>query len=381
MKGNRCVLFEEMIRSFLENEIKPLAEQYGNQENFSNEIKQKMEKIGLFGLVIPPEYGGTGATQREYIYALEEISKHCATAGMILSAHTSLCAMSILENGTEEQKKRFLPDLASGQKLGTFGSSELNVEVDADKQQIAGAEMEDHYLLNGSKRFNTNVDGAEVFLIIAATDMLSNGSETTAFLVEKGMPGIRVRCCGEEMDIQDNEAYELIFENVKVPKENVLGMRGDGLKIAKEMTESGRIGSAALAVGIAKGTLDTIVAYVKQRKLFGRTLSNFQNTRFQLADMATKIAAARALVYIAADAKQNKLPGRSVNAAQAKLLAAEAAVDVATKAVQIYRGCGDMCNDSIERILRDAEIMELYVGTVKRTRMVISDALMRESDV
>ena len=375
----KSILFEQMIRDFAENEVKPLAQEVDEQERFPRETVEKMGKLGLFGIIIPTEYGGAGAGYREYIYAVEELSKYCGTTGVILSAHTSLCAAPILEHGTEEQKQKYLPDLATGRKLGGFGLTEPNAGTDAGNQQTTAVEMEDHWLLNGSKIFITNGGEAETYVVIAGTGKNAKGGlEMTAFIVEKGWEGFSFGKHEKKMGIRGSATCELIFENVKVPKENMLGKRGDGFKIAMKTLDGGRIGIAAQALGIAEGALNETVAYVKQRKQFGRPISAFQNTQFQLADMATKCAAARALVYIAADAKQAKLPTLSVNAAQAKLFASETAMEVATKAVQLHGGYGYTREYPVERMMRDAKITEIYEGTSEVQRMVISGALLKK---
>jgi len=375
----KTVLFEQMIRDFAENEVKPLAQLTDEEERFPVETVEKMAKLGLFGIIIPTEYGGAGAGYREYIYAVEEISKYCGTTGVILSAHTSLCAAPILEHGTEEQKMKYLPDLATGRKLGGFGLTEPNAGTDAGNQQTTAVEMEDHWLLNGSKIFITNGGEAETYVVIAGTGKNAKGGlEMTAFIVEKGWEGFTFGKHEKKMGIRGSATCELIFENVKVPKENMLGKRGDGFKIAMKTLDGGRIGIAAQALGIAEGALNETVTYVKQRKQFGRPISAFQNTQFQLADMATKCAAARALVYIAADAKQAKLPTLSVNAAQAKLFASETAMEVTTKAVQLHGGYGYTREYPVERMMRDAKITEIYEGTSEVQRMVISGALLKK---
>ena len=375
----KTVLFEQMIRDFAENEVKPLAQLTDEEERFPIETVEKMAKLGLFGIIIPTEYGGAGAGYREYIYAVEEISKYCGTTGVILSAHTSLCAAPILEHGTEEQKLKYLPDLATGRKLGGFGLTEPNAGTDAGNQQTTAVEMEDHWLLNGSKIFITNGGEAETYVVIAGTGKNAKGGlEMTAFIVEKGWEGFTFGKHEKKMGIRGSATCELIFENVKVPKENMLGKRGDGFKIAMKTLDGGRIGIAAQALGIAEGALNETVTYVKQRKQFGRPISAFQNTQFQLADMATKCAAARALVYIAADAKQAKLPTLSVNAAQAKLFASETAMEVTTKAVQLHGGYGYTREYPVERMMRDAKITEIYEGTSEVQRMVISGALLKK---
>ena len=375
----KSVLFEQMIRDFAENEVKPMAQLTDEEERFPIETVEKMGKLGLFGIIIPTEYGGAGAGYREYIYAVEELSKYCGTTGVILSAHTSLCAAPILEHGTEEQKMKYLPDLATGRKLGGFGLTEPNAGTDAGNQQTTAVEMEDHWLLNGSKIFITNGGEAATYVVIAGTGRNAKGGlEMTAFIVEKGWEGFSFGKHEKKMGIRGSATCELIFENVKIPKENMLGKRGDGFKIAMKTLDGGRIGIAAQALGIAEGALNETIAYTKQRKQFGRPISAFQNTQFMLADMATKCAAARALVYIAADAKQAKLPTLSVNAAQAKLFASETAMEVTTKAVQLHGGYGYTREYPVERMMRDAKITEIYEGTSEVQRMVISGALLKK---
>lgn len=378
MANYKSILFEQMIKDFAETEVKPLAQEVDEQERFPAETVEKMAKMGLFGIIVPKEYEGAGGDYYMYISAVEELSKHCATTGVILSAHTSLCVAPILEYGTEDQKKKYLPDLASGRKLGAFGLTEPNAGTDAANQQTVAVEMDDHYLLNGSKIFITNAGYASTYIIIAITGKTPKGPEMSAFIVEKAFEGFSVGKKEKKMGIRGSATCELIFENVKVPKENLLGKRGDGFKIAMKTLDGGRIGIAAQALGIAEGALDATVGYVKSRKQFGRSISAFQNTQFQLADMATKVAAARGLVYAAVDAKVNKAPTLSVNAAQAKLFCAETAMDVTTKAVQLHGGYGYTREYPIERMMRDAKITEIYEGTSEVQRMVISGALLRK---
>ena len=378
MANYKSILFEQMIKDFAETEVKPLAQEVDEQERFPAETVEKMAKMGLFGIIVPKEYEGAGGDYYMYISAVEELSKHCATTGVILSAHTSLCVAPILEYGTEDQKKKYLPDLATGRKLGAFGLTEPNAGTDAANQQTVAVEMDDHYLLNGSKIFITNAGYASTYIIIAITGKTPKGPEMSAFIVEKAFEGFSVGKKEKKMGIRGSATCELIFENVKVPKENLLGKRGDGFKIAMKTLDGGRIGIAAQALGIAEGALDATVGYVKSRKQFGRSISAFQNTQFQLADMSTKVAAARGLVYAAVDAKVNKAPTLSVNAAQAKLFCAETAMDVTTKAVQLHGGYGYTREYPIERMMRDAKITEIYEGTSEVQRMVISGALLRK---
>ena len=377
MANYKSILFEQMIKDFAETEVKPLAQEVDEEERFPKETVEKMAKLGLMGIIVPKQYGGAGGNYPMYISAVEELSKVCGTTGVILSAHMSLCVAPILEYGTEEQRQKYLPDLASGRKIGAFGLTEPNAGTDASNQQTVAVEKEDHYLLNGSKIFITNAGYASTYIIIAVTGKGPKGPEMSAFIVESAFEGFSVGKKEKKMGIRGSSTCELIFDNVKVPKENLLGKRGDGFKIAMKTLDGGRIGIAAQALGIAEGALDTTVAYVKSRKQFGRPISAFQNTQFQLADMATKVAAAKALVYAAVNAKQNKLPTLSVNAAQAKLFAAEVAMEVTTKAVQLHGGYGYTREYPVERMMRDAKITEIYEGTSEVQRMVISGALLR----
>ena len=378
MANYKSILFEQMIKDFAETEVKPLAQEVDEAERFPAETVEKMAKMGLMGIIVPREYEGAGGDYNMYIYAVEELSKHCGTTGVILSAHTSLCVAPILEYGNEEQRRKYLPDLASGRKLGAFGLTEPNAGTDAANQQTVAVEMDDHYLLNGSKIFITNAGYASTYIIIAITGKTPKGPEMSAFIVESAFEGFSVGKKEKKMGIRGSSTCELIFDNVKVPKENLLGKRGEGFKIAMKTLDGGRIGIAAQALGIAEGALDSTIAYVKSRKQFGRSISAFQNTQFQLADMATRCAAARGLVYAAVNAKQNKLPTVSVAAAQAKLFCAETAMEVTTKAVQLHGGYGYTREYPVERMMRDAKITEIYEGTSEVQRMVISGALLRK---
>ena len=377
MANYKSILFEQMIKDFAETEVKPLAQEVDETERFPSETVEKMAKMGLMGIIVPREYEGAGGDYNMYISAVEELSKHCGTTGVILSAHTSLCVAPILEYGNEDQRRKYLPDLASGRKIGAFGLTEPNAGTDAANQQTTAVEMDDHYLLNGSKIFITNAGYASTYIIIAITGKTPKGPEMSAFIVESAFEGFSVGKKEKKMGIRGSSTCELIFDNVKVPKENLLGKRGEGFKIAMKTLDGGRIGIAAQALGIAEGALDATIAYVKSRKQFGRSISAFQNTQFQLADMATRCAAARGLVYAAVNAKQNKLPTVSVAAAQAKLYCAETAMEVTTKAVQLHGGYGYTREYPVERMMRDAKITEIYEGTSEVQRMVISGALLR----
>ena len=367
-------LFLQMIRDFAENEVKPLAAEIDDLERFPEETVVKMGKIGLMGIPVPKEYGGQGGTNQMYTMAVEELSRVCATTGVVVSAHTSLCIAPIMENGTEEQKQKYLPKLASGEWIGAFGLTEPNAGTDAAMQQTTAVEEEDAYVLNGSKIFITNAGYAHVYIVFAMTDKSLGNKGISAFIVEKGTPGFSIGKKEKKLGIRGSATCELIFENCRIPKENLLGQKGKGFSIAMHTLDGGRIGIAAQALGLAAGALETTIEYVKERKQFGRAIGAFQNTQFQLADMATKCEAAKLLVYKAAKAK-NTQKVYSVEAAQAKLYAAEVAMEVTTKAVQLHGGYGYIREYDVERMMRDAKITEIYEGTNEAMRMIISGAM------
>lgn len=365
------LLLQEMYRAFAENEVKPMAEETDATEAVPMENVKKMAKYGFFGIPFPKEYGGQGADVLAYAMAVEELSKKCATTGVIVSAHTSLCATPIYEHGTEAQKQKYLPDLLSGRKIGAFGLTEPNAGTDASGQQTTAELDGDEYVINGSKIFITNGGIAETFIVIAMTDKTKGTRGISAFIVEKGTPGFTIGKVEDKMGIRGSSTTELIFENCRIPKENLLGREGQGFKIAMKTLDGGRIGIASQALGIAQGAIDETVEYVKERKQFGKRLSQFQNTQFELANMQTATDAARLLVYRAADSKQNKLP-YSHEAAMAKLFAAETASDVTRRCLQLFGGYGYTRDYPIERMMRDAKITEIYEGTSEVMRMVVS---------
>ena len=379
----------EMVRSlfkeFAEKEVKPLAQEVDETEVFPRGTVEKMAKNGFLGIPIPEQYGGQGADALTYVLCVEELSKVCGTTGVIVSAHTSLCCDPILTFGTEEQKQKYLVPLAKGEKLGAFGLTEPGAGTDAQGQQTKAVLDGDEYVLNGSKIFITNGKEADIYVIFAVTGTVTKGTKTlkeiSAFIVEKGTPGFTFGTKEKKMGIRGSSTYELIFTDCRIPKENMLGKQGQGFKIAMHTLDGGRIGIAAQALGIAEGALDRTVAYTKERKQFGRSISAFQNTQFQLADMATKVEAAKMLVYKAAMKKAefatNPKVSYSVEAAMAKLYAAEVAMEVTTKAVQLHGGYGYTREYDVERMMRDAKITEIYEGTSEVQRMVISGALLK----
>lgn len=369
-------LFLQMIRKFAENEVKPLAAEIDEQERFPIETVEKMGKLGLMGIPVPKEYGGVGGTVQMYIMAVEEISKHCATTGVVLSSHTSLCIAPIMEHGTEEQKKKYIPKLASGEWIGAFGLTEPNAGTDAAMQQTTAVDAGDHWVLNGTKIFITNASYADVFIVMAMTDKSKGTRGISAFIVEKGMPGFSIGKKELKMGIRGSATCELVFENCIVPKENILGGLGKGFKVAMKTLDGGRIGIAAQALGIAQGAIDETVKYTKERKQFGRAIAKFQNTQFQMANLKTKVEAARLLVRNAAWKKENGLP-YTTDAAMAKLFAAETAMETTTKAVQFHGGYGYTREYPVERMMRDAKITEIYEGTSEVQRLVIAGHLFK----
>jgi Acyl-CoA dehydrogenases len=369
-------LFLQMIREFAQEEVKPLAAEVDEQERFPMENVEKMGKMGIMGIPVPVQYGGQGGTNQMYTMAVEELSRVCATTGVIVSAHTSLCIAPIMENGTEEQKQKYLPKLSSGEWIGAFGLTEPNAGTDAAMQQTMAVDAGDKWILNGSKIFITNSGYAHVYIIFAMTDKSLGTKGISAFIVEDGMKGFSVGKKEMKMGIRGSATCELIFENCEVPKGNLLGQMGKGFGIAMKTLDGGRIGIASQALGIAQGAIDETVKYTKERKQFGRSIAQFQNTQFQLADLETDINAARFLVRSAAYKKDMGLP-YSKDAAMAKLFAANTAMNVTTKAVQLHGGYGYTREYPVERMMRDAKITEIYEGTSEVQRMVISAHLLK----
>ena len=369
------LLVRKMYREFAENEVKPLAEELDEEERFPMETVEKMAKLGMMGIYFPKQYGGAGGDVLSYAMCVEELAKVCGTTAVIVSAHTSLCCAPIFENGTEEQKMKYLPDLLSGKKIGAFGLTEPGAGTDASGQQTTAVKNENgDYVLNGSKCFITNGNVASTFVVFAMTDKSKGNHGITAFIVEKDFPGFSTGKHEKKMGIRGSSTCDLVFEDCVVPKENLLGKEGEGFKIAMKTLDGGRIGIASQALGLAEGAINEAVKYTKERVQFGRRLSQFQNTQFQLADMHTRTQAAQYLVYAAAMKKQNH-EDYSMDAAMAKLFAAETASDVPRRAVQLFGGYGYTREYPVERMMRDAKITEIYEGTSEVQRMVVAKYL------
>ncbi|OZV10426.1 acyl-CoA dehydrogenase [Tissierella sp. P1] len=369
-------MVRNVMKEFTEKEVKPIAAEIDETERFPRETVEKMAKYNMLGIPFPVQYGGSGGDELAYAIAVEELSKACATTGVILSAHTSLGCWPIYKYGTEEQKQKYLVPLAKGEHLGAFGLTEPNAGTDAAGQQTTAILDGDYYILNGTKIFITNGGQADTYIIFAMTDKSKGTRGISAFIVEKDYPGFSIGKIEEKMGIRASATAELIFQNCRVPKENLLGKEGEGFKIAMGTLDGGRIGIAAQALGIAAGALDETVKYLKERQQFGRPIAKFQGLQWMVADLATEIEAARLLVYRAAYNKANNLPYNK-EAAMAKLFAAECAMNVTTKCVQLFGGYGYTKDYPMERMMRDAKITEIYEGTSQVQQMVIAAQVLK----
>ncbi|WP_446898426.1 acyl-CoA dehydrogenase [Clostridium sp. LBM24168] len=367
---------QEMYRNFAEKEVKPIAKEIDEAMRFPKENVAKMAEMGMLGIPFPEEYGGAGMDTLSYVQCVEELSKCCATTGVIVSAHTSLGTTPIYKYGTDEQKEKYVKALASGEKLGAFGLTEPVAGTDASMQKTTAVLEGDHYVLNGSKIFITNAGYADVYIIFAMTDKSKGTKGISAFIVEKDFPGFSVGSHELKMGIRASSTCELFFDNCIVPKENLLGEEGRGFNIAMATLDGGRVGIAAQALGIAEGALDETVKYVKERVQFGRPIAKFQNTQFELAQMRANTEAAKLLVYQAAYAEDN-YKRFTPYASMAKLFAARNASDVTSRCLQLFGGYGYTADYPIERMMRDAKITEIYEGTSEVQMMVLSGWMLR----
>ena len=369
-------MIQKMVREFAEERIAPSVLERDDKHIFDREIVDELGEMGLAGLYFPEEYSGAGADYLSYILAVEELSKVDDGIGITLSANVSLCANPIFEFGSEEQKEKYLTKLASGESLGAFGLTEPGAGTNAAGQQTVAVLENGHYVMNGSKIFITNGSEAEIYVVFAMTDKTKGTKGITAFILEKGMEGFSFGKKEHKLGIHTSITTELIFQDVKVPVENRLGAEGEGFKIALKTLDGGRIGVAAQALGIAQAALDHAIKYSKERVQFGQPICKNQGIGFKLADMATKIEAARMLVYKAAVYKQEGKP-YSKEAAMAKMFASDVAMEVTTEAIQIYGGYGYSEEYPVARLFRNAKITQIYEGTNEAQRMVISGALLR----
>ena len=367
---------KKAVREYAEKSIAPTVAERDEKEIFPREIFDEMGRLGFLGIPYPEEYGGAGSDQLSYIIAVEEISRVCASTGIGLSVHTSLAAWPIFKYGTEEQKQKFLRPLAEGVKLGAFGLTEPNAGTDVANGSTTAVKDGDEYIINGTKIFNTNGGEAEIEIIFAVTDKAAGFRGMSAFIVEKGTPGLSFGKKEIKMGIRSSVQREVILENCRVPAANLLGKEGEGFKIAMATLDGGRIGVAAQSVGLAQGALEAAIKYAKERVQFGKPISANQAISFKLADMATKVEYARLLTYRAAYHKEHNLP-YSKEAAMAKMVASDVAMEVTTEAVQIFGGYGFSREYPVERMMRDAKITQIYEGTNEAQRMVIAGNILK----
>ena len=364
-------MIQKMVREFTENEVKPIAAETDRTAQYPAETIDQLFRYGVMGMCVPKEYGGAGADVLSSALAVEELSKYCASTGDIVATHNGLCCDPILANGTEEQKKKYLPMLTTGRHVGAFALTEPNAGSDASKGQTVAKLEGDHYVLNGSKIFITNGYVADIFVVFAMTDKTKGNHGISAFIVEKSFPGFSVGKHEVKMGLHGSPTAEIVFQDCIVPKENLLGQEGKGFKIAMQTLDGGRIGIAAQALGIAEGAMQEAIEYTKARVQFGKPISKFQNTQFVMADMAVGCEAGRFLIYNAAEKKQNGVR-YTKEAAMAKLFCSEHANKTVTKALQALGGYGYTNDYPLERMMRDAKITEIYEGTSEVQRIVIS---------
>ena len=368
------MLQQELFRKFAETEIKPIAKDMDAAEEYSPELLQNLQKIGAFGIPYSREYGGQGADILTYTLCMEEMSKVDASTGITLSVHTSLCCPCINEFGTEEQKQKYLRPLVDGSKIGCFGLTEPGAGTDAAGVRTEARLEGDYYILNGTKIFTTNSGFADTFIVFALTDKTKGPKGMSAFIVDRDSEGLTVGPNIERMGIRAASNCEVVYENVKVPKENLLGKEGQGYKIAMTALGGGRIGIGAQSVGIAQGAIDEALKYVKERKQGGKPIGKYQNTQFKLAECQTKVDAARLMVWRAATAKDNH-ENYAPLAAMCKLFASETANEVTRVCVQLFGGYGYCREYPVERAMRDAKITEIYEGTSEAMKMIISGSM------
>ncbi len=370
-------MMRDMVRDFAINEVAPTAAIRDEEERFDRKIFDKMAELGLVGIPWGEEYGGAGADYLSYVIAIEELSRVCASTGVTLSAHVSLGSWPIYKFGTEEQKQKFLRPLAEGKAIGAYGLTEPGSGSDAASMKTTAVKDGNDYIINGSKIFITNGGEAGIYVVFAVTQPELKHKGITAFIVESDREGFSIGKKEKKLGIRSSPTTEIIFDNVRVPEFNRLGQEGEGFKIAMTTLDGGRSGIAAQALGIAQGALDQAVAYAKERKQFGKPIAANQGISFKLADMATKIEAARLLTYQAAWLEDQGLPYGKASA-MAKLFAGDTAMEVTTEAVQVFGGYGYTREYPVERMMRDAKITQIYEGTNEIQRVVIANYLTKE---
>ncbi|WP_237981203.1 acyl-CoA dehydrogenase AcdA [Bacillus thuringiensis] len=369
-------MIRKMVRDFAKNEVAPTAAERDEEERFDRALFDQMAELGLTGIPWPEEYGGIGSDYLAYVIAIEELSRVCASTGVTLSAHTSLAGWPIFKFGTEEQKQKFLRPMAEGTKIGAYGLTEPSSGSDAGGMRTTAKRDGDHYILNGSKIFITNGGIADIYVVFALTDPESKQRGTSAFIVESDTPGFSVGKKESKLGIRSSPTTEIMFEDCRIPVENLIGEEGQGFKVAMQTLDGGRNGIAAQAVGIAQGALDASVEYARERHQFGKPIAAQQGIGFKLADMATDVEAARLLTYQAAWLESEGLP-YGKESAMSKVFAGDTAMKVTTEAVQVFGGYGYTKDYPVERYMRDAKITQIYEGTQEIQRLVISRMLTK----
>ncbi|MCK6259252.1 acyl-CoA dehydrogenase [Fictibacillus sp. KIGAM418] len=371
------LMMQKMVRDFAQKEIAPIVDMMDENDQFPTEVVKKMAGLGLMGIPIPEEYGGAGMDYTSYIIAIHELSKVSATVGVILSVHTSVGTNPIYHFGNEEQKQRFIPKLASGEYLGAFALTEPGAGSDAAALKTKAVKKGDKYILNGSKIFITNAGAADTYIVFASTNPEAGPKGISAFIVEKGSPGFSIGKKEKKMGLNGSNTCEIIFDQAEIPEENLLGTEGEGFKIALSNLEAGRIGIAAQSLGIAEAGLQHSLEYAKGRKQFGKPIGAQQGLAFMLADMATKVEAAKLLTYRAANLRTLGIPCKK-EASMAKLIASQTAMKVAIDAIQVHGGYGYTKEYPVERLFRDAKVCEIYEGTSEIQRIVLSKHLLQD---
>jgi alkylation response protein AidB-like acyl-CoA dehydrogenase len=369
-------MIAHMVRDFAEKEIRTYVMEWDESQTFPREVFRKMGELGLMGVLVPEAYGGSGLGYNEYISVIEEVASVCGSVGLSLAAHNSLCTNHILEFGSEAQKQKYLPKLASGEWIGAWGLTEANTGSDAMRMKCTAVQDGDHWVINGTKNWITHGISGEVAVVLVRTGELLDSNGITAFVIERGTPGFSGGKKENKLGMRASETAELIFDNCRVHKDQILGKIGDGFKQAMKILDGGRISIGALSLGIAKGAMKASIAYSKQREQFGQPIANFQAIAFKLADMATEIEAAEALLYQAAYLKNNKMKVTR-ESAMAKYYASEVCVRVATEAVQIFGGYGYTKDFPVEKFYRDSKLCTIGEGTSEIQKLVISREILK----
>jgi alkylation response protein AidB-like acyl-CoA dehydrogenase len=375
-KSENHVMIAQMVRDFAEKEIRPHLMQWDEEQFFPRELFRKAGELGLMGVLVPTEYGGSGLSYFEYISVIEEIAKVCGSVGLSFAAHNSLCTNHILEFGNEEQKKKYLPQLTSGAAVGAWGLTEANTGSDAMRMKCTAIKDGDNWILNGTKNWITHGISGEIVVVLARTGELLDSHGISAFVVERGTPGFTGGKKENKLGMRSSETAELIFDNCKIHKSQMLGKEGEGFKQAMKILDGGRISIGALALGIAKGAMEASVKYSKERQQFGKPISEFQGISFKIADMATEIEAAELLLYQAADLKNKHQPVTTVSA-MAKYYASEVSVRASTEAIQIHGGYGYTKDFPVEKFYRDSKLCTIGEGTSEIQKLVIARNILK----